>query len=131
MQDEHGIGGAHNRVAGRDYYENPVIIAAAHPPDRPGLVHCPACDRAGLSPAALICPDCAHDLGIERRRLLRCRHRLRVACLGAAAAAALTGAHLSVDSERYLGDSVSCMITLMWLSVAVVWLQWWCLHARA
>ena len=39
------IGGTDNRVASRDYYENPVFVAAS-PPSAPELPHCPACARA-------------------------------------------------------------------------------------
>jgi hypothetical protein len=130
MQDDHGIGGAHNRVAGRDYYENPVIVQAPQPSRRPGLVACPACDREGLSPAALICPDCGHDLTLERRLQHARRLRRRNACMATVVAAGVTGVNLHLRTHQLLGDVVFVALGMLWLVIALLWFQHWIL-ARA
>lgn len=130
MQDDHGIGGAHNRVAGRDYYENPTIIEAPRPSRRPGLVACPACEREGLSPAAIICPDCGHDLTLERRLRQRNRELFRGACMATITAATITGANLYVETDRLIGDAIYYLIGTLWLAVLLMWLRCWLL-ARA
>lgn len=128
MQDEQGdVRGTGNRVAGRDYYENPVLLV---PPiaDRPGLVHCPACDRGGLSPAALICPDCGHDLMLERRLALHQRSRVRIACMATVAAAAITALNLYGETPRFFGAWAYAAIAMLWCPVLLLW--WQCVFLR-
>ena len=131
MQDPQGdIGGTDNRVAGRDYYENPVFVAAPAPPDRPGLLHCPACDRAGLAPTALICPDCGHDFTYAWRMAQRgVRHRRGVAML-TLTAALITAGNVSAGSSRLMGDWMLYVMAAMWCGVGVTWAQYYWLHVR-
>ncbi|MEQ1512960.1 MAG: hypothetical protein ABL934_09800 [Lysobacteraceae bacterium] len=132
MQGRQGqIGGRRNRVAARDYYEHPTFVTAAAPPDKPGLLHCPACDRAGLAPTALICPDCGHDFTHAWRALQRRLRNRRGATMVALTAGAITAAHLYDDSARLLGDWVLYALAVMWCGVAVIWAQYYWLHMRA
>lgn len=65
--------GSNNRIAQRDYLENPVIERAViHVPQRPRpqgahLVRCPECGTSGLSAYAETCPDCQFPMGEWRR----------------------------------------------------------------
>lgn len=131
MQDGRGeIGGADNRVAGRDYYENPVFLASPAPSSRPGLLHCPACDRAGLAPTALICPDCGHDFTFAWRiAQQRTRHR-RGARMAMLSAGAITAGNLYAESIHLLGDWVLYVMVAMWCCVALIWAQHYWLHMR-
>ena len=131
MQERHGqIGGTDNRVATRDYYENPVFVAAPAPPDKPGLLHCPACDRAGLAPTALICPDCGHDFTFAWRQAQRRRRHRRGVAMVALHACLITAGILHADAVRTLGDWVQYLLLAMWCGVALIGGQYYWLHLR-
>lgn len=131
MQEQQGeISGMGNRVATRDYYENPVFIAAPAPADRPGLLHCPACDRAGLAPTALICPDCGHDFTHAWRMMQRRARNRRGAAMVTLTACIITAGNLYAESAEWLGDWVLFVLVAMWGTVALAWAQYYWMHVR-
>ncbi len=131
MQENQGeVSGADNRIAGRDYYENPVFVSAPCASTRAGLLHCPVCDRAGLAPTALICPDCGHDFTHAWRAARRRSGGRRGAALLTLTAAGITGANICVDSTRLLGDWVVYVMLAMWMCVGIGWVQYYLLHVR-
>jgi hypothetical protein len=131
MQEKQGeVSGVDNRIAGRDYYENPVFVSAPIVSTRPGLLHCPACDRAGLAPTALICPDCGHDFTHAWRAAQRRSNGRRNAALLTLTAAVVTGGNVYVNAPRLMGDWVVYVLLTVWLCVGVAWGQYYWLHVR-
>jgi hypothetical protein len=118
------VGGEGNRVAGRDYYERPVILAGPPRVDRPGLIHCPACDRAGLAPQALLCPDCGHDFSHARRDAARRRRLRALAVLVTATALLVTLVRWFGDDALWRDDLIAVACGLLWVSAGLLWGLW-------
>lgn len=123
--------GRDNRVAGRDYYESPIFIRAHPPPDKPGLMKCPTCDRRGLAPSAASCPECGHDFTVARLLARRRRNQLKSAIMMTLSTIAVTLLIVCSRSDELLNGLLVYGILALWCTVGLAWLAYYWRHARA